>query len=136
MLRRFAVIVFVSFALAGWATAAGLHAGATVKIMTQNMDDGTDQTYIIAAIQGKIPGLSVGSAVDLTFQELQASNFEGRAKLLAKQIAEENRTSWRSRRPFSGGSGLLPTRTTSSTTSSSCCCRHSGHSGSPTTWSP
>ena len=70
----------------GLAAASDQH--ANVKIMTQNMDDGTDQTYIIAAITGQLP-VPVESAVDLTFLELQASNFEGRAKALARQIAEE-----------------------------------------------
>jgi endonuclease/exonuclease/phosphatase family metal-dependent hydrolase len=81
--------IFLGLALAVWpgpAAAADQH--ATVKIMTQNMDDGTDQTYIIAAITGQLP-VPVESAVDLTFAELQATNFEGRARLLAKQIAKE-----------------------------------------------
>jgi endonuclease/exonuclease/phosphatase family metal-dependent hydrolase len=81
--------IFLGLALAVWpgpAAAADQH--ATVKIMTQNMDDGTDQTYIIAALTGKLP-LPIESAVDLTFAELQASNFEGRARLLARQIAKE-----------------------------------------------
>lgn len=89
MLRKFAVIAALSFALAGWAAAAHPDANVSVKIMTQNMDDGTDQTYIIAAITGQIPDFSVQSAVDLTFAELQASNFEGRASLLAAQIADK-----------------------------------------------
>jgi endonuclease/exonuclease/phosphatase family metal-dependent hydrolase len=89
MLRKVVVLAALSFAMAGWAAAAHPDANAPVKIMTQNMDDGTDQTYIIAALTGQIP-LPVPVAVDLTFAELQASNFEGRAGLLAAQIADRN----------------------------------------------
>jgi len=89
MLRKLAVFMLSSLALAGWAAAAGPKDGATVTIMTQNMDDGTDQTYIIAALLGIIPGLTVESAVDLTYMELQASNFGERARLMAEQIAEK-----------------------------------------------
>jgi endonuclease/exonuclease/phosphatase family metal-dependent hydrolase len=56
--------------------------------MTQNMDDGTDLTYIIGALTGAIPGVDVADAVDLTFSELQASDFAGRAMLMAVQIAD------------------------------------------------
>lgn len=84
MLRKFVTLVALSLALAGWAPAAHPGANAPVAIMTQNMDDGTDQTYIIAALLGQFP---VPDAVDLTFAELQASNFEGRTRLLAEQIA-------------------------------------------------
>jgi endonuclease/exonuclease/phosphatase family metal-dependent hydrolase len=87
MLRKFAVLAALSFAVAGWAAAAHPDANVPVKIMTQNMDDGTDQTYIIAALTGQLP-IPVPSAVDLTFAELQASNFEGRSRLLAREIAE------------------------------------------------
>jgi endonuclease/exonuclease/phosphatase family metal-dependent hydrolase len=89
MLRKFVALAALSFALAGWSAAAHPDANASVKIMTQNMDDGTDQTYIIAALTGQLP-IPVASAVDLTFAELQASNFEGRARLLAREIAERN----------------------------------------------
>ena len=88
MLRKFIAVAALSFALAGWAAADGRHERANVKIMTQNMDDGTDQTYVIAALTGLFP-VPVSTAVDLTFLELQASNFEGRARLLAAQIAQE-----------------------------------------------
>lgn len=89
MLRKLAVLALLSLAVTGWAAADDRHEGDSVKIMTQNMDDGTDQTYIIAAITGQLP-IPVPSAVDLTFAELQASNFEGRARLLAARIAREN----------------------------------------------
>lgn len=89
MLRKFAVLALFSLAVAGWAAAAHPNADVSVKIMTQNMDDGTDQTYIIAALT--VPGfpLSVPEAVDLTFAELQASNFKERAGLMAAKIAEQ-----------------------------------------------
>lgn len=87
MLRKLAVVALLSFAMASWATAAKPNAEPTVTIMTQNMDDGTDQTYVIAALLGLFPG-TLEQAVDLTFAELQASNFEGRARLLAREIAE------------------------------------------------
>lgn len=85
MLRKFAVLALLSFATAGWAAAAHPDANTSVKIMTQNMDDGTDQTYIIAALTGQ---MLLPDAVDLTFAELQASNFQERASLLAAQIAD------------------------------------------------
>ena len=88
MFRKFLALALLNLAVAGWAAADDHHRDASVKIMTQNLDDGTDQTYIIAALTGQLP-IPVASAVDLTFAELQASNFEGRAKLLAKQIAHE-----------------------------------------------
>jgi endonuclease/exonuclease/phosphatase family metal-dependent hydrolase len=88
MLRKFAVLVLLSLAATGWAAADDRHRDASVRIMTQNMDDGTDQTYIIGALTGQFP-VPVPMAVDLTFAELQASNFEGRAALLARQVAHE-----------------------------------------------
>jgi endonuclease/exonuclease/phosphatase family metal-dependent hydrolase len=87
MFRKFAVLALFSFAVAGWAAAAHPDVNVSVKIMTQNMDDGTDQTYIMGALTGLIP-IDVPTAVDLTYAELQASNFEGRASLLAAQIAD------------------------------------------------
>lgn len=88
MFRKLAVLALLSFAVAGWAAADHHDSDVSVKIMTQNMDDGTDQTYIIAALTGQLP-IPSASAVDLTFLELQASNFEGRAKALAGRIARE-----------------------------------------------
>ena len=88
MLRKFVALALFSLATAGWATAAHRDPDVSVKIMTQNLDDGTDLTYVIGALTGQIP-IPVESAIDLTFAELQASNFEGRATLLAAQIAEK-----------------------------------------------
>jgi endonuclease/exonuclease/phosphatase family metal-dependent hydrolase len=63
---------------------------STVKIMTQNMDDGTDLTYIIGALttQGATQE-DVANAVDLTYAELQATNFPRRAAALASVIAAQ-----------------------------------------------
>jgi endonuclease/exonuclease/phosphatase family metal-dependent hydrolase len=85
MLRKIAVLAALSFALAGWAAAAHPDAKVSVNIMTQNMDDGTDLTYVIAALTGQ---MALTDAVDLTFAELQASNFGERDSLLAAEIAE------------------------------------------------
>lgn len=87
MFRKLAFLAALTFALDDWAATAHADENVPVKIMTQNMDAGTDQAYIIGALTGQIP-LSVPSAVDLTFAELQASNLEGRAELLAAQIAD------------------------------------------------
>jgi len=54
----------------------------TVKIMTQNVDAGTDFGYLtgqVAFLQG----------VDMTFQEINASNIAFRAALLASEIAHK-----------------------------------------------
>jgi endonuclease/exonuclease/phosphatase family metal-dependent hydrolase len=90
MLRKLAVLAALSFALAGWAPAARPGTDAPVTIMTQNMDDGTDQTYTIAALLGAIPGLDVSIAVDLTYYELQFSAFELRAAAMAAEIGAKS----------------------------------------------
>ncbi len=86
MLRKLLVLVLASLAFAGWAGAAPPDRNATVTIMTQNMDDGTDLTYIIGVLTGQFPA-TVEQAVDLTFAELQASGFERRARLMAERVA-------------------------------------------------
>ena len=55
-----------------------------VKILTQNMDAGTNESYILAYADTQ-PKLGV----DLTFTEIVASNIPQRAKLLASRIAAE-----------------------------------------------
>jgi endonuclease/exonuclease/phosphatase family metal-dependent hydrolase len=87
MQRRFTVLTLLSLALGGLINAAD-RAG-TVTILTQNMDAGTDQTYIVAAALNLIPGFTLADAVDLTAQELQASFIEQRAGVLAAKIAEK-----------------------------------------------
>jgi endonuclease/exonuclease/phosphatase family metal-dependent hydrolase len=88
MLRKFAVLLLLSLAVAGWASAAKPGANPTVTIMTQNMDDGTDQTYLIAALAYNV--LPLPDAVDLTYLELQYSAFELRATAMAAEIALKN----------------------------------------------
>ena len=56
---------------------------ATVSIMTQNMDSGTDLGFVLAS--GGTP-----DSVDLTLAEIQASQIPERADLLAAQIAAEH----------------------------------------------
>jgi endonuclease/exonuclease/phosphatase family metal-dependent hydrolase len=85
MLRN-KLVVFLILAAGTWAFAAD-HT-SNITIMTQNMDDGTDQTYIVAAALGAIPGFTIPNAVDLTYAELQASHLPARAVVLAGQIAQ------------------------------------------------
>jgi hypothetical protein len=67
-------------------TACSMWAGpgnTTVTVMTQNMDAGTDLGLALAYLNTSTP--TVG--IDLTYQEIQQSNFAARATILAKQIA-------------------------------------------------
>lgn len=52
-----------------------------VKVMTQNMDAGTDLLFFFVT--------DPISATKLTYEELQAANFRGRAELLADQIVNQ-----------------------------------------------
>ncbi len=52
-----------------------------VKVMTQNMDSGTDLLWFFAT--------DPLTAAQLTYAELQTSNFSGRAELLADQIVKQ-----------------------------------------------
>ncbi len=79
MIRK--VVLFGSLILA----TAGLLVAGDVKIMTQNMDQGTGLGYIVAAASGQ---MTVGDAVDLTYAELNASHLQQRAGLIAGKIAE------------------------------------------------
>lgn len=84
MFRRFSIVVFLVFAVSGWTGAAS--AGSTIKIMTQNVDQGTGEGYIVAALFG---GMSLPDAVDLTYAELHGSHLQERASLIAGQIAAQ-----------------------------------------------
>ena len=84
MFRKFAPVAFLIIVVLCWTTAAS--GGSTVKIMTQNIDQGTGEGYIIAALFGQMP---LGDAVDLTYAELQASHLKQRAALIAEQIAAQ-----------------------------------------------
>src|SRR5450756_2192359 len=57
-----------------------------VTVMTQNMDAGTDLGFALAYINSATP--TVG--IDLTYQEVQKSNFAGRAAILAQEIKAAN----------------------------------------------
>ena len=82
MFRKLVIVGIILFAFSGRAFAA--EKSTTVRILTQNMDAGTDQTYIVAALSGYLP---LADAVDMTYMELQAGNLRGRAARLAGQIA-------------------------------------------------
>ena len=85
MRRRLTFLLPLMFAIALGASARDKD--ATIEIMTQNLDAGTDETYVAAALSGALP---LADAIDLTFAELQASNLEQRAALVAGQIADQS----------------------------------------------
>jgi endonuclease/exonuclease/phosphatase family metal-dependent hydrolase len=58
-------------------------ADATVTVMTQNMDAGTDLKLALAYLSTSTPALGI----DLTYQEILQSNIPGRAAILAQEIA-------------------------------------------------
>lgn len=77
--------VFVSLMLA--AATCGFAAGPSpVTIMTQNMDAGTDLTFAIAELQGLLPP---GAGVELTYQEILATDIPHRIALLAAKVAHK-----------------------------------------------
>lgn len=69
--------MLLAVGLIAWSTPAW--AGTRVTLMTQNMDAGTDLSFVIA--------LGAPAGVDLTLAEVQASNLPQRADLLAAKIA-------------------------------------------------
>jgi len=75
------VIFFASVLLSSGAFAATAQIDAGVKIMTQNMDAGTDLSFVVA--------LGAPDGVDLTLAEIQASHIPERADLIAAHIAAE-----------------------------------------------
>jgi len=75
------VSIALSLILGVTAWAASGRSEADVTIMTQNMDAGTDLTFVLA--------LGAPDGVDLTLAEIEASNIPDRATLLAAQIAVE-----------------------------------------------
>jgi len=86
--KRISALFWLACAVAAVAIApAQAHAagsGSTVKIITQNIDEGTGEGYIVAALFGQLP---LPGAVDLTFAELQASHIQERAGLITAQTA-------------------------------------------------
>ena len=83
MIRKLTVFLFAMFAVNGRAFAAG---PAPIKIMTQNMDAGTDLTFAIGELLGFFPS---GVGVELTYQEVLAADIPQRAALLAAQVADK-----------------------------------------------
>jgi endonuclease/exonuclease/phosphatase family metal-dependent hydrolase len=59
---------------------------APVKIMTQNMDAGTDLTYAVLELLTILPP---GFGVELTYEEIQLTDIPQRAALLAAKVADE-----------------------------------------------
>ena len=81
MLRRLTAVLYLLLGAASWSYGAE---PASVKIMTQNMDDGTDLTFAIGEALGAIPP---GVGVELTYQEVLATDLPQRIDLLAAKIA-------------------------------------------------
>ena len=88
MIRRYALITVLG--LAGLGSLFAEDRANNISILTQNMDAGTDLTYIVAAGLGAIPGFTLADAVDLTAAELQAGNLPLRAGALAAAIAAKH----------------------------------------------
>lgn len=59
-----------------------------VSVMTQNMDAGTDLTFVIGGLLN-LGGLTVPQAVGITYQEILASGIPLRTSLLAAKVAVE-----------------------------------------------
>lgn len=79
--------LLVSLCLVLGITASGFGAQPTaVKIMTQNMDAGTDLTFAIGELLGLLPP---GAGVELTYQEILATNIPQRAAMLAARVAAQ-----------------------------------------------
>jgi hypothetical protein len=83
MTRKLIVLLSLMLAVAGWGFAAE---PAPVKIMTQNMDAGTDLTFAVAELFGVFPP---GVGVELTYQVILASNIPARAELLGATVADK-----------------------------------------------
>lgn len=81
MLRKLTASLCLLLTSAAWSLAAD---PSSVKIMTQNMDDGTDLTFAIGELLGAFPP---GGGVELTYQEVLATNLPQRIALLADKVA-------------------------------------------------
>jgi endonuclease/exonuclease/phosphatase family metal-dependent hydrolase len=82
MIRKLTVFLCLLLALTTWGSAAEPSA---VKIMTQNMDAGTDLTFAVAELFGIFPP---GVGVELTYEEILATDIPGRTALLAAKVAD------------------------------------------------
>ena len=85
MSRKIVLQIWLVLVLAGWAIAAGPE--SPVTIMTQNMDAGTDQSFVVAALL-RLDDITLQEAVDLTFLEVAAGMPGRRAGLIAAKIAD------------------------------------------------
>jgi hypothetical protein len=81
MIRKLAVFLCLMLAVTAWGFAAE---PAAVRIMTQNMDAGTDLTFAVAELRGILPP---GVGVELTYEEILATNIPQRTALLAARVA-------------------------------------------------
>src|SRR5579863_9565910 len=80
MIRKLMVLVTLLCAVAFWGIAAE---PAPFTVMTQNMDAGSDLTYLIIGLAtNNVPG-----GVALTYEEILSAAIPQRADLLAAQIA-------------------------------------------------
>jgi endonuclease/exonuclease/phosphatase family metal-dependent hydrolase len=82
MIRKLIVLLCLTLVVTGWGFAAQ---PSPVSIMTQNMDAGTDLTFAIGELEGYFPP---GIGVELTYQEVLATDIPGRAALLAARVAQ------------------------------------------------
>jgi endonuclease/exonuclease/phosphatase family metal-dependent hydrolase len=83
MIRKLIVLFCLMLAVTAWGVAAE---PAPVTIMTQNMDAGTDLTFAIGELLGRLPP---GVGVELTFEEILASDIPQRAALLAARVTDK-----------------------------------------------
>jgi hypothetical protein len=83
MLQKLTVVVCLILGLTAWGYAAE---PATFKIMTQNMDAGTDLTFAVGELLGVLPP---GAGVELTYQEVLAAAIPQRTALIARRVAEK-----------------------------------------------
>jgi endonuclease/exonuclease/phosphatase family metal-dependent hydrolase len=83
MIRKLTVFFCLMLAVTAWGFAAE---PAPVAIMTQNMDAGTDLTFAIGELLGRLPP---GVGVELTFEEILASDIPQRAALLADRVVDK-----------------------------------------------
>ena len=81
MIRKLTVFLCLMLAVTAWGFAAE---PAAVRIMTQNMDAGTDLTFAVAELRGILPS---GVGVELTYEEILATNIPQRTALLAARVA-------------------------------------------------
>src|ERR1039457_6638125 len=82
MIRKLIVLLCLTLAVTVWGFAAQPSA---VSVMTQNMDAGTDLTFAIGELLGVFPP---GVGVELTYQEILATDIPHRTALLAATVAD------------------------------------------------